>query len=47
MTEKQMRDMLAMIRQLDPTVLVNTRLGIHEVGDDGVDFQTMGDNQFP
>ena len=39
--------MLAMIRQLDPTVLVNTRLGIHEVGDDGVDFQTMGDNQFP
>lgn len=47
MTEKQMRDMLAMIRQLDPTVLVNTRLGIHEVSDNGVDFQTMGDNQFP
>ncbi len=47
MTEKQMRDMLAMVRELDPTVLVNTRLGIHEVGDDGVDFQTMGDNEFP
>lgn len=47
MTEKQMRDMLDMIRKLDPTVLVNTRLGIHEVGDNGVDFQTMGDNEFP
>lgn len=47
MTEKQMRDMLAMVRELDPTVLVNTRLGIHEVGDNGVDFQTMGDNEFP
>lgn len=47
MTEKQMRDMLAMVRKLDPTVIVNTRLGIHEVGDNGVDFQTMGDNEFP
>lgn len=47
MTEKQMRDMLNMVRELDPTVLVNTRLGIHEVGDNGVDFQTMGDNEFP
>lgn len=47
MTEKQMRDMLQMIRELDPEVLVNTRLGIHDVGENGVDFETMGDNQFP
>lgn len=47
MTQKQLDDMLAMIRELDPTVLVNTRLGIHTVGDNGVDFQTMGDNYFP
>lgn len=47
MTQKQMDDMLAMVRQLDPSVLVNTRLGIHEVGESGVDFQTMGDNEFP
>ncbi len=46
-TQKQMDDMLAMIRELDPSVLVNTRLGIHKVGDGGVDFQTMGDNEFP
>lgn len=47
MTEKQMRDMLQMIRELDPTVLVNSRLGIHDIGENGVDFETMGDNQFP
>lgn len=47
MTQKQLDDMLSMIRSLDPTVLVNTRLGIHEVGDNGVDFETMADNEFP
>jgi len=47
MTQKQLDDMLQMIRNMDPNVIVNTRLGIHEVSDKGVDFQTMGDNEFP
>lgn len=47
MTPKQVGDMLAMIREADPTVIVNSRLGIEEVGPDGIDYETLGDNEFP
>lgn len=47
MTEKQVHDMLAMIRATDPTVVVNSRLGIDKIGPDGIDYETLGDNEFP
>ena len=47
MTEKQVHDMLLMIRQTDPNVVVNSRLGIEKIGPDGIDYETLGDNEFP
>jgi alpha-L-fucosidase len=47
MTQKQVGDMLSMIRKTDPKVVVNSRLGIDKIGPDGVDYETLGDNEFP
>ncbi len=48
MTDKQLDDMKAMIRKLDPTCLINSRLPSEKIGGvDGVDYETLGDNQFP
>lgn len=41
----QLEQVLQLVRELQPACLVNTRLGLHEVGDDGVDFETLGDNE--
>lgn len=43
-SEKQVNQLLSMIRELSPECLINSRLGISDVGPDGVDFETMGDN---
>lgn len=45
MTEKECRELLDLVREESPSCIVNTRLGISEVGENGVDFQTLGDNQ--
>jgi len=48
MTQTQVDEMLAMIREIDPTCLVNSRLGISKIGSEGgVDYETVGDNEFP
>ena len=47
MTRKQVDDMLAMIRKADPNVMVNSRLGIETIGPGGIDYETLGDNEFP
>jgi alpha-L-fucosidase len=48
MTQKQVEDMLEMIRREDPAIIVNSRLDITSIdGDSGVDYETLGDNEFP
>lgn len=48
MTQKQVDDMLAMIRAEDPSIVVNSRLAISQIGGEkGVDYETLGDNEFP
>jgi alpha-L-fucosidase len=48
MSETQLGDMLAMIRKLDTQCLVNSRLPSTRIGgDDGADYETLGDNDFP
>jgi len=45
MTEKQVHEMLSMIRATDPKCIVNSRLGISKIGGpDGIDYETLGDN---
>ncbi len=47
MTSPQVTGLLQLIRQKAPHCLVNSRLGITKIGGaDGVDFETLGDNQF-
>lgn len=46
-TREQALALIAMVRRRAPQCLINSRLGIKEIGDGGVDFETMGDNQFP
>ncbi|MEN9358886.1 MAG: hypothetical protein RL095_421 [Verrucomicrobiota bacterium] len=46
MSEQQLADMRSMIRKLDPQCLINSRLPTTKIGgDDGADFETLGDNQ--
>lgn len=45
MTKAECQELLDLVRREDPACMVNTRLGIAEVGGDGVDYQTLGDNQ--
>lgn len=47
MTQGQLQELLALVRKLAPDCLVNSRLGMTNVGPGGVDFQSMADNQFP
>lgn len=48
MTSGQVNEMLSMIREIDPYCIVNSRLGISQIGGtDGVDYETLGDNEFP
>jgi alpha-L-fucosidase len=42
---EQLEQVLYLVRELQPACLINTRLGLHDVGDDGVDFETLGDNE--
>lgn len=47
MTAGQVSGLLAEIRRRAPQCLVNSRLGIAQVGGaDGVDYETLGDNEF-
>lgn len=47
MTEAQVTDLLRLIRAKAPECLVNSRLGMTRIGgEDGVDFETLGDNEF-
>lgn len=47
MTAAQVSGLLAAIRAKAPDCLVNSRLGIATIGGpDGVDFETLGDNEF-
>jgi alpha-L-fucosidase len=46
MTGKQLGDMTAMIRRLDPQCLINSRLPTTKIGgDEGADYETLGDNE--
>ena len=48
MTTTQVQEMLSMIRSTDSSCIVNSRLGISQVGGEGgVDYETLGDNEFP
>lgn len=44
-TQKQLLQIKALIRELQPGCLVNSRLGLSVEEDRDVDFQTLGDNQ--
>jgi alpha-L-fucosidase len=45
-TEKQLLQLKALIRELQPECLVNSRLGLSVEEDPDIDFRTLGDNQF-
>jgi len=45
-TKTQLLQLKALIRELQPECLVNSRLGLSLEEDPDVDFQTLGDNQF-
>ena len=45
MTEAECRTLLDLVRKESPACMVNTRLGIKEVGGNGVDYRTLGDNE--
>lgn len=47
MDRKDVEALLRRIRKLSPKCLVNTRIGISDVGPNAVDYQTMGDNKIP
>lgn len=42
---RQIDQVLALVKELQPNCLVNSRLGI-PITEDGIDFETLGDNQF-
>jgi len=44
-TEKQLRQLKSLIRQLQPNCLVNSRLGLSIEEDPDIDYKTLGDNQ--
>lgn len=44
-TEKQLRQLKSLIRELQPDCLINSRLGLSVEEDSDVDFRTLGDNQ--
>lgn len=45
-SKSQLMQLKALIRELQPNCLVNSRLGLSVEEDRDVDFQTLGDNQF-
>ncbi|MBW3467241.1 alpha-L-fucosidase [Arthrospiribacter ruber] len=42
--EKQLRQVISLVRELQPNCLINSRLGL-PVSDPDIDYETMGDNQ--
>lgn len=48
-TERRMDDLICLIKERNPTCLINSRIGTwgHSKGDAVVDFLSMGDNAFP
>lgn len=49
-TEQRIDELVALVRSINPSCLINSRIGstwCHSRGDDVVDYLSMGDNQFP